>query len=137
MNYFQVMLIKRLLAHKFIYLWLAEIWTLFIGFMCLAEFNNLPSVGIRGGDKYVHFVLYFVFVILWFMYFKSKGAAGGNLFFKIVIVAILYGALIEIFQNLFTTSRNGDVLDVFANTSGAGFAVLTIFFYNVFLKKNV
>jgi len=67
MNYFQVNHIKNLLAHKNFYLWLAEIWTLVIAYMCLTNANDLPEVdvinkiGIQSIDKYVHFTFHFVF----------------------------------------------------------------------------
>ena len=137
MNYFQVMTIKHLLEHKFIYLSLAGLWTLAIFFLCLVDFNNLPSVGISDGDKYIHFVFYFVFVILWFWYFKNITISKRKLLLKIVIAALIYGVLIEILQSRFTNSRNGDINDVFANALGAITALTAIFFYNTLFRKNV
>ena len=35
-NYFLVMNIRNLLGHRYLYLWLAELWTLSIAFLCFA-----------------------------------------------------------------------------------------------------
>lgn len=138
MNYFQVKHIKNLLAHKFFYLWLAELWTLLIAFLCLVSFNNLPSVGIQSADKYVHFTFHFVFTILWFLYLKKKYSIRKPLkeiVLKVFLASFLYGVLIEIAQSLFTATRQGDVLDVLANTSGTISAILVIMLYVTFFNK--
>lgn len=76
----------------------------------------------------VHFVFYFLFVILWNLYidfktFHTKKAV------MILFVAIGYGILMEIFQGIFTTERTADVLDVLANFSGAFIGLITTKIY--------
>jgi len=136
MNYFQVKHTKRLLAHKFFYLCLAVIWTIFIAFLCLVQFNNLPTVEVKGADKYVHFSFYFVFTILWFSYFKNRSLTGKNNLVKVFLLALLYGGLIELAQSIFTVTRKADVLDILANTAGAISAIVAIFFFKIFLKSH-
>lgn len=137
MNYFQAKPIKRLLAHKFFSLWIAEIWTIIIAFLCLVQFGNLPRVGVKGADKYVHFTFYFVFTILWFLYFKNKNGTVKSNLLKVFFLALLYGVLIELAQSFFTLTRKADIWDVLANATGAFFAIVAILFYNTFLKKDI
>lgn len=56
-------------------------------------------------------------VILWMYYFSKVQIAKKSL--KIVLGAILYGIVMEICQEVFTTYRTADILDVVANSSGA------------------
>lgn len=139
-NYFQVTHIRNLLGHKYFYLWLAELWTVLIAVLCLESSKKLPSIGIKSADKYVHFMFYFVFTILWFLYLIKKNNYVKNTInpalIKVFIAALLYGISIEIAQSLFTVSRKGDVLDVLANTIGAITAVFLLRLYaNTFFKK--
>ncbi len=114
--------------HKNIYLSAALIWTCSILFLCLASFSNLPDVGVKNADKYVHFTFHFVFVNLWVLYFNSKNhKISFKLMLSIFFASFLLGILIELAQQAFTTSRKGDVFDIFANATGAFSALIFIF----------
>ena len=118
--------------HKNIYLSAALIWTCSILFLCLASFSNLPDVGVKNADKYVHFIFHFVFVNLWFLYFNSKNyKISPKLILFLFSGSFLLGILIELAQQVFTTSRKGDVFDIFANTVGAfsGLILISIFLF--------
>lgn len=136
MPYFQAMTIKHLLAHKYFYLIIAEIWTILIAVVCLVDFNKMPSISIKGADKYVHFSFYFIFTLLWFLYFRKKNEQQDAIL-KIFIAALIFGSLIEIAQETFTTSRHADVYDILANTTGALVAIIIILFYKLILKKRI
>lgn len=129
MNYFQVKTIKYLLEHKKGYLWLAIIWTLFMAYLCLTDFNKVPKIRISGIDKSVHVVLHFFFTLLWYLFLKSSRAVKKNQLLIIGIASVLYGSAIEVAQAVFTTTRKADVLDVLANSVGTiiAFAVVTYF----------
>jgi VanZ family protein len=115
----------------------ALFWTCSILFLCLASFNNLPDVGIENADKYVHFTFHFVFVNLWFLYFNSKNYKNS---FKLILflfsTSFLLGILIELAQQAFTTSRKGDVFDIFANTVGAFSGLILILIFLFVVKSN-
>ncbi|HWR94806.1 MAG TPA: VanZ family protein [Flavobacterium sp.] len=128
--------IKHLLAHKYFFLIIAEAWTVFIAFMCLVEFNKLPSLSIKGADKYVHFSFYFVFTILWFLYFNKKREIK-NIYLKLFFSALIFGSIIEIAQEMFTSLRHADIYDVLANVTGTIFAIVMILFYKVIMKKRI
>lgn len=128
MNYFQVKTIKRLSEHKNAFFYLAFVWTIFIAVLCLVSFSDLPKVKINGADKYVHFTLHFVFTILWFCYLKANKEIG-NLFLKVLIASIVYGIIIEICQETFTSTRHADIKDVMANSLGSIVAIGVMYFW--------
>lgn len=53
----------------------------------------------------------------------------------ILFSALVYGAIIEGCQELFTASRKADVYDVLANVSGSILAILTLRIVENFRKK--
>ena len=99
----------------------ALLWTLLVTFLSLVSIRRLlgfgDSIHLANKDKIVHFIFYLVMVILWMYYFSKVQIASKGL--KIVLGAILYGIVMEICQEVFTTYRTADILDVVANSSGA------------------
>ena len=111
-------------------------WTVFIAVLCLMKFSKLPSFGVSGADKYVHFTFHFVFTLLWSSYLlKVQKSIIIKTLFKILLVSVVYGVLIELLQGEFTTTRKADILDVLANTTGATFAVIALLCYKRFNKN--
>ena len=121
------------------FFWFAIIWTVLITIASLVSFNSIPKVKIVGSDKMIHFLFYLVFVILWGLakkqiYFNRKYD------FLIVVIAIIYGIIIEVLQSVLTSTRQADFYDVLANAIGAifGLVILLImkskFFFNIFFK---
>jgi VanZ family protein len=115
------------LERKFFYF--ALFWTVLIAVLCLVSLTNVPSIPIKSKDKYAHFVFYFVLVLSWFFSFKNLSL---NIKVKILCFAILYGIIIEVFQEIFTVNREADIFDVIANSFGAVVAYLIF----PFLKNN-
>jgi VanZ family protein len=124
---------NNLLVLKKVIFSLAIGWTALIGFLCLVNLSNLPSFGVSGADKYVHFTFHFVFTILWGYYSWLNQS---NIELKkirvIIFSSVSYGIIIEILQEVFTTTRHADILDVLANLTGATMA----FFIFFLIKKN-
>ena len=120
---------------KHIFLSAALIWTCSILFLCLASFSNLPDVGVKNADKYVHFTFHFVFVNLWFLYFNHKNTKNIiKLGLFIFISSVIFGVLIELAQRIFTTTRKADFLDILSNAIGA-FCALTLLLIYYFANK--
>jgi len=134
-NYFLVKPIQHLLELKNLYLCLAIGWTLLIAILCLVSFNNLPTIGIGGADKYVHFIFHFVFTLLWFMYVKTRYPNPS--LSKIGLTSLGYGISLEIAQGLFTTTRSADIFDVMANATGAGIAIVVILLARKLLNNRI
>lgn len=53
----------------------------------------------------------------------------------VVFSAFVYGAIIEVCQDQFTTSRKADVYDVVANVTGSIIAILVLFLIGKLVKK--
>lgn len=110
-------------------------WISFIAFISLASFPSISQVKVENGDKYVHFVLYFVLTFLLF-YSRvlpvdySKKAK----FFICLLVSISFGMIIEIMQGEFTQSRQFEWSDLVANSLGSLVAVLFAYKYS---DKNI
>lgn len=118
------------MEHKKIWFGLATSWTVLIFILCLAKLNNLPSLGVKGMDKYVHFTFHFVFTFLWAIVVKSRFATISNKkILNIILISLVMGITIEILQENFTTTRKADILDVMANLTGAISAGILISFF--------
>ena len=110
------------------WLLLALGWTIAIAVLCLVSFTKLPGTKIPNADKYVHAILHFVFVLLWSRYFGKSGILRGlRLLGAAIALSVIYGCLIEIAQEYFTTTRQADLKDIVANFTGAALAVLLQF----------
>jgi VanZ family protein len=98
---------------------LAICWTIIITILSLVTIGNVGgSISIPNKDKIVHFIFYFTFVVLW-IYYKQNNQYNTKISVIIVLIAIGYGAIMEIFQGIFTTTRCPDFIDFLANSSGA------------------
>ncbi|WP_310380508.1 VanZ family protein [Flavobacterium sp.] len=113
---------------KQIYFLTALFWTGIITFFCLVQFSAVPFRGVSNLDKLVHVFFHFVFTILWFLYFQKQlmGRDKTRLLLFSFLFSVFFGISIELLQKYFTTTRNGDFLDVLANSIGAITAVLVI-----------
>jgi VanZ family protein len=127
---------KHLSEHKNKLIYPALLWTFFVATLCLVSFNSVPKVRIENFDKLVHACFHFGIVLLWFLYFniqKSKPfIKAANL---AILFSLIFGILIEICQQLFTTSRKADVLDLVANTLGALLAVFFLKYTALWIYK--
>jgi len=109
--------------------------------LSLFSFSNIDlppgSFNIPYADKIIHFIFYLGFGFLGSLCFRerTKGSLGIGKTIKIVLVlAIVYGIIIEILQYTITTDRMAEFGDVLANTLGA-FAGIGLIRW-VFSKKN-
>lgn len=110
---------------------LALTWSLLIGIACLITFNADVGGKLPYKDKFVHFVFYFLFTILWFRTIdeitptQSLSKKLRNVF----LFGFVYGVGIEICQGLFTKTRSADIFDVLANSIGGLTAVLLLYYF--------
>jgi len=125
------MVIKKLLEHKTL-LVLLFLYTCLITWASLANLVLLVKIEIEGSDKIGHFIAYFIFTLLWFGFFffsKKRKENFKQSIIKSLIICILYGGLMELFQMVLTDYRSFDWNDIVANTSGVIFAVVLIKFF--------
>lgn len=112
---------------------LACLWVVIITFLSLYNLNDVPSVNVNipNKDKIAHFMFYFVFVFLWYKAFLESTKK----LTYIVLIAIIYGIVIEVLQRAITVSRQADFYDVVANVSGVLLATFIIRKKNISKKK--
>lgn len=117
---------------KKLFLYAALFWTGVILFFCLVNSNKLKQVTVPNFDKVVHVFFHFVFTALWFLFFKKKleGENSSRPLIVSIVLSFVFGIIIELLQQFFTTSRSGDILDVLANLFGAVLAVVSIVLLN-------
>lgn len=98
----------------------AIIWTVVITYLSLATIDSTigSTIAIPNKDKIVHFLFYFMFVFLWTISLISNPYKT-KIGLLILLVAIAYGILMEVFQGLLTIDRTPDSNDVIANSTGA------------------
>lgn len=122
-------LIKNLLGPKTL-LFLAISFTVLITIALLSPTRDVSSIAFKGVDKIVHFFIHLILVCLWLVVIKKQKQTTLKLKTVIIVACsiFVYGIIIEVFQEQFTTSRTADVLDVVANTTGllAGLLVIKI-----------
>jgi VanZ family protein len=101
--------------------------------MSMKTFDDAADV--EKGDKYVHFIFYFIFTLLWFFFFKKNKGNTVKTRFTVFILGFVFGLFIEACQGLFTKDRSADVHDVLANTSGSLGAILILWLSGKISKK--
>lgn len=135
---FQANHTKNLLVLKLLYFWIALSWAGLVAYFCLTPSNTFPTVSISYLDKLVHGCFHFVFTLFWFLFFKKQlniPKVSKPLGLSLVL-SVFFGIGIEIMQEIFTTSRRGDIVDVLANIAGAILAVCVILIFSKYEKLN-
>ncbi|HLY69396.1 MAG TPA: VanZ family protein [Puia sp.] len=113
-------------------------WSIIILILLTLPGSMLPHekvFSIPNFDKLVHMILFGGFVLLWSIYFNKKIINQKKLlvvFFRIFILASVYGASTEFIQKYFIPSRDFDVADILADVAGAAIAYGIS---NVFLSR--
>jgi VanZ family protein len=126
-NYYLVMLMQPWLVLKNNPLFFLISWFLVITFFSLIDLStidlNIETNTWLKLDKIVHFIFYFTLTALLLNYFENKIK-----YYEIICfsTAIIYGIIIEIFQDIVPTKRSFDYFDILANTFGS-FTMLLLF----------
>ena len=121
--------IKKLLERNALFL--AILATLVLAFLSLTAIPKINlGLGIKSGDKYLHFTAYFGLSLLW--YFALKERINKKVFkFFVPLALIVYGIILEGLQSGLTTYRTGDIYDAMANTAGV---IVALIIFNRFIK---
>jgi len=108
--------IKKLLERNALIVAIAA--TVFLAALSLSAIPKLNlNLGIKAGDKYLHFIAYFGLSLLW--YFALRDRINQKVFkFLVPLGLIFYGIILEGLQSGLTTYRTGDVYDAMANAAG-------------------
>ncbi len=100
---------------------LPVIWTIVIYVLLTMPNNDLPTLSFLDAihfDKLVHAGLFAMLTFLFSWPFRKLYPAQHSLFVSIAVVALLYGIAMEYVQKYFTTDRDFDINDMFADGFG-------------------
>jgi VanZ family protein len=86
-----------------------------------------PLPPISGLDKIIHALIYATLTATSLHALTNERLRRLATVLKIALFVTLYGAAIEVCQNLFTTSRSMEMLDISANAAGAFTSSLLIY----------
>ncbi len=106
--------------------------TLLIAVVSLIPINQKFALPVSNLDKVVHALMYFLLTFSWLktvdVIKKYK-----PYFYQLLLIIMLYGIIIEVSQEVLTTSRHGDIKDVIANIVGLTIAGIA---YKLMTNKN-
>ncbi len=121
--------IKKLLERNALII--AIVATVFLAILSLSAVPKLNlGLGIKAGDKYLHFIAYFGLSLMW--YFALKDRINKKIFKIFVpLCLIFYGIILEGLQSGLTTYRTGDIYDAIANTAGV---IVALVLFNKIIK---
>ena len=101
---------------------LAVVWLLLITTLLCIPGSRLPKINWEDKlllDKWVHFFLFLILVMLWCAYFKVVKAKSKEIFLKITILSMIYGIGMELVQHYFIPLRSFDYGDIIADGIGS------------------
>jgi VanZ family protein len=96
------------------------ITTLVILYLSLAgslTFSNAGFINVPYIDKIGHFGLYFILMAVIILEHKNSFKNTRQLIL-IAMIPLLFGAVMELFQMIFTANRKAEILDALANSAG-------------------
>jgi|GEM_PF-194584 VanZ family protein len=129
----------QLSSQKFILqYWKTIVWAAVILLLSTMQVNpHQPKVfwfGLPHLDKAVHFMMYFILATIWISdYFKIRQICSFRSILVIGFVSTFYGVSMELIQSVFTTHRNGSLIDALFNLTGV-LAALYLFRYLHFYR---
>ena len=110
------------------------LWLLIVVILSLIPGGELPRSPrfIPHFDKLVHFVMYFILIVLFLP--PLNKLRPGKAFLPALIVTLIVGCLLEILQQTLAVNRSGSLTDVAANAAGA-LAGILVYRYLIAGKK--
>ena len=119
------MLIKNLWVHKNTVLIIVVGYALLLAVLSLIPITgNVHRLGFSFDDKIYHSLAYFVFTVLLYVYTCKIQSA--NKMIVAFSIAVIYGIIIEVLQEMSSIDREAELFDVIANTLGSLIAVIVI-----------
>jgi len=109
--------IKKLLEPKTL-LYIGICYTLLLTFLLLFPTTDVPKPDLPNFDKLGHVVLFTFLVVIWALFAFSKTEENRSQIVRVMLLAFVYGIIIEVLQELFFQPRTGDGWDIVANSVG-------------------
>ena len=114
------------------FFYIALFLTIAIGVGSLISLKSELEIGVQVSDKILHASGYFLLTISWLLAYGSKSGPSKSTIL-VTTAVFIYGIIIEILQGVFTSNRQADIYDVFANLAGITTAMI---FFALVLKKS-
>ncbi len=109
---------------KHLLLALAICYTIFIIIVSVINLKNVPNLGSSFDDKIFHFGAYVVFGFLWGNYFiRTKIENALSISF---VLTLIFGIVIEIFQETLNPLRTYDTYDLLSNCLGVAVGTMIV-----------
>jgi VanZ family protein len=86
-------------------------------------------------DKLAHAIVYGIFSWLIVYGVKKSGQVPPKIWFSAILLASVYGVLMEILQYYFFPGRYFELLDILADIIGAFIGILVFRFFSTFVKR--
>jgi VanZ family protein len=103
----------------------AVLWTLLIFIACFIPGNEIPDVNIPLADKWVHFILFGVFTLLWLL---ARPSLNASRLLTAALTGCIFGWLVEELQGLLSfLGRAKDLKDIYADALGACLGVILFY----------
>jgi VanZ family protein len=100
--------------------------------------EEIPFMSIPHMDKLAHFGMYFLFTSLLLFdlsHFKGKAISWRQIILYSLVLAVAYGGIMELLQEIRVLHRSTDIKDFIANSAGAFTAVFCYKYVVVFFNK--
>ena len=116
----------------------AIFWLLFVTLLLGLPGTEFPKITWLNKiwiDKWVHFLMFGILVILWCSAYRSKQKKGNfrKVFIRITVLCLLYGIMMELVQHFFISFRTFEMIDIMAD--GAGCIVGLFVVNSWYIKK--
>ncbi len=118
------------------------IWSLIILLSGILPGNKIGRVvllEIKYMDKFLHFLMYFVFSLILYYDLRKYINSLKNKYFGylyIFVITFLWGIIIELIQYYLLSYRQGSIADAIANASGIFAGILLILITGKYLLQN-
>jgi VanZ family protein len=111
--------------------------TLTIVSLVKLDLDDVEEIIPSFSDKIFHFLAYIVFTLLWFnsFFFRFRFNKTKSVLLAILVSSV-FGIIIEVLQQVITTSRSFDLKDILANLLGVLIAAILINnYFKIEVKK--
>lgn len=96
---------------------------IYLSFANAKTFEDVDVLKIPYLDKIVHFALYFLLMLVIIIEHR-RSLSNTRLLILVALIPVIFGSIIELMQSDLTTTRHGDILDIFSNSAGVFCSVL-------------
>jgi hypothetical protein len=117
------------------------IWGLIILVSCTIPGNKINKIALlelKHIDKFLHFLMYFIFSLILYFDLRKYINAQKNKYFGylyIFFISLVWGIIIELVQYYILSYREGSIADIMANIGGILTGILFILLLGKYLLK--